>query len=155
MLKWIATAAILASLAGSPVFAQEVAIPQPYQLTSRGVIADAASEAYKDALESCYRGTPGDAPSGAQFLACLKQQYNSAGKTLTAAYDGTVSALKSFPGRAARLRDSQAAWLKFRDENCAFAKAVAPKSDAEAFLYDCLLRTTIERRVELRSLVGD
>ena len=54
-----------------------------------------------------------------------------------------------------KLRGAQSAWTKFRDENCAFARAVAPKGDADEFFYDCLLRATVDRRVELRSLVGD
>jgi len=155
MMKQIAMAAIFILIACQPGRSEESRVPQPYELTSRGVIAEAATEAYKQAIESCYQGTLGDAPHGSQFLACLKQQLRSESETLAGAYSGTTSFLKSSSDQMAKLRNAQSAWTKFRDENCAFARAVAPKGDADAFFYDCLLRATIDRRVELRSLVGD
>ena len=155
MIKRTAMAAIFISIACQWGWSQESRVPQPYELTSRGVIADAATEAYKQAIESCYQGRPGDAPHGPQFLGCLKQQLRSESETLAGAYNATISFLKSSGDQTAKLRGAQSAWTKFRDENCGFARAVAPKGDADAFLYDCLLRATVERRVELRSLVGD
>jgi uncharacterized protein YecT (DUF1311 family) len=141
-------------IAAPSAWAQEHA-PQPYELTSRGVIAADAGEAYRLALESCYHGKPGDAPLGPQFLACLKQQYRNEGGTLAKTFNGALAALKSSADRAAKLRDAQSAWTKFRDSNCSFARAVAPAEETDAFYYDCLLRATVERRIELRSLVGD
>ncbi len=148
----VAAVAIVVLGACAAVRAQE---PTPfYELTSRAVIAEAASHAYKQALEPC-PGTPGSAPQGAKFLACLKQQLRRESETLAGAVNGTAAFLKASPEQTAKFRGAQAAWSKFRDDNCAFARAVAPKSDAELFFNDCLLRATIERRVELRSLVGD
>lgn len=128
--------------------------PPPSQLTSRGNIAWQATEAYKDAIDTCYHGQPGNAPQGPKYLACLKQQLRKESASLDAVYAGTASALKSAPSRIAVLRQSQRAWLQFQESNCAFAKAVAGES-GEEFFVDCMLRSTIERRVELRSLVGD
>ena len=155
MMKQMAMAAIFISIACQSAWSEEIRVPQPYELSSRGVISEAATEAYKQAIESCYQGTPGDSPHGPQFLACLKQQLRSEGETLAGAYSATISFLKSSSDQMAKLRNSQSAWIKYRDENCAFARSVAPKGDADEFFYDCLLRATIDRRVELRSLVGD
>lgn len=155
MMKLMATTAILISIAGTASWAEESRVPQPYELTSRGVIAEAATQAYRDALESCPAGTPGSAPQGPKFLACLKQQLRSENETLAGTYRATVSFLKSTSDRMAKLRNAQSAWSKFRDENCGFARSVAPKEATDEFFYDCLLRATIDRRVELRSLVGD
>ena len=155
MMKLMATTAILVSIAAPAGLAEEGQAAQPYELTSRGVIAAAATEAYKEAIESCPGTEPGSAPQGAKFVVCLKRTLRNENETLTGALNATASFLKSTPDRAAKLRNAQGAWMKFRDENCGFARAVAPQSEREAFFYDCLLSATIERRVELRSLVGD
>jgi uncharacterized protein YecT (DUF1311 family) len=155
MMRLIALSAIISAVACQAARSEAETVPQPYELTARGVISAAATEAYKQAIESCYGGKPGDAPQGPQFLACLKQQYRSESAALAAAYNGSVAALKSSSDRTARLRSSQNAWVKFRDDNCAFARSVAPREQAEESFYDCLLRTTIDRKAELRSLVGD
>jgi uncharacterized protein YecT (DUF1311 family) len=154
MIKTTAIVAMLVLAACRAGWAEEGRPAQPSELTSRGVIASAAAEAYQQALEPC-DGEPGSAPQGPKFFACLKQQLRSEIETLTGAYAATRSFLKASPDQLTKLRNAQNAWSKFRDENCAFARAVAPKDDAEAFFYDCLLRATIDRRVELRSLVGD
>ena len=154
MRKSIPVLGIVALLACPGVRAQDH-VPQPYELTSRGVIAADAGEAYRLALESCYQGKLGDAPQGPQFLACLKKAYRSESGTLAKTYDGTLVALKSSSDRAGKLRDAHSAWTKFRDANCSFARAVALAESADASYYDCLLRATVERRIELRSLVGD
>ena len=83
MIKRMAMAAMFISIACQSGRSEENRVPQPSELTSRGVIAEAATEAYKQAIESCYQGTPGDAPHGPQFLACLKQQLRSESETLT------------------------------------------------------------------------
>ena len=155
MIKPTAIAAFVILVTCKASWAEENHVPQPYELTSRGVIAQAATEAYKEALEPCTEGTGGNAPQGPKFLACLKQQLHDESEKLTDAYNVTSSFLKSSADQTKKLRSAQGAWIKFRDENCGFARAVAPKGEAEEFFYDCLLRVTIERRVELRSLVGD
>jgi uncharacterized protein YecT (DUF1311 family) len=65
-----------------------------------------------------------------------------------------MSYLQSMPSQADRLRQSQRSWLQFQTANCEFAKVVAGEN-ADSSYYDCVLRSTIDRRVELRSLVGD
>ena len=155
MMKLITTTASLILIACKVSWAEESHVPQPYELTSRGVISEATTEAYKQALEPCSEGAPGNVPQGPKFLVCLKQQLRSESETLAGAYSATISFLKSSSNQTAKLRNAQSAWIKFRDDNCAFARAVAPKGNADEFFYDCLLRATIDRRVELRSLVGD
>jgi uncharacterized protein YecT (DUF1311 family) len=108
--------------------------PQPYELTSRGNIARSATEAYKSAIESCYRGTTGNQPHGPQFIACLQQQIRREAAELDAVYSGTISYLRSSPDQIARLRQAQRAWLQFQNENCAFARAAAPRGYADEFL---------------------
>jgi len=155
MIKLAAMAAMLLLVASQSARAEDDHAPRPSELTSRGVIATAADEAYKEAIDSCYRGKAGNAPHGPQFLACIKQQQRSESENLAAALKATASFLKSSADRTARLRNAQNAWTKFRDENCAFARVVAPRDEADELFYDCLLRATIDRRIELRSLVGD
>jgi uncharacterized protein YecT (DUF1311 family) len=155
MMKLTATAAILVCAAGQAAWAEEGQAAQPSELTSRGVIAAAATEAYKEAIDSCPGIEPGSAPQGPKFVACLKRKLRSENETLVKTLNATASFLKPIPDRAAKLRNAQGAWIKFRDENCGFARLVAPQGEADAFYYDCLLRVTIDRRVELRSLVGD
>jgi hypothetical protein len=43
---------------------------------------------------------------------------------------------------------------RVQKSNCEFAKAVAGQV-GEEFYFDCVVRSTIERRVELLRLVGD
>ena len=155
MKKLAALMAIMFLIACQTGRAEENHAAKPCELTSRGVISGAANEAYNEAIESCSGGKPGNAPEGPQFLACLKRQLRSENENLAGTYNATASILKSSADKTARLRNAQNAWMKFRDENCAFARAVAPRSNADEFFYDCLLRSTIDRRVELRSLVGD
>ena len=152
----IKTAAmVIVIIMGQLQLAHSEEVPTPSQLTSRGNIAWQATEDYKSAIESCYHGKPGYMPQGPQFLACLKQLVRSESASLDAVYAGTIAYLKSSPSQTARLRQSQRSWLQFQDANCVFAKAVAAKDNLEEVYFDCVLRSTIDRRVELRSLVGD
>ena len=77
MMRLMTMIASLILIACKASWAEESRVPQPYELTSRGVISEAATEAYKQALESCSEGAPGNAPQGLKFLACLKQQLRS------------------------------------------------------------------------------
>ncbi len=153
-MKKTALIAMAAILSAHSHLVQAGEAPPPSQLTSRGNIAWQASEDYKDAVDGCYHGKPGDAPQGPKFLACLKQLLGKESASLDGVYAGSLAYLKSSPNRIAMLRQSQRAWLQFQESNCAFARAVAGDS-GEEFFFDCMLRSTIERRVELRSLVGD
>ena len=93
-------------------------------------------------------------PHGPKFIVCLKQLVRSESTALDAVYAGTAD-LKSSADQTAKLRQSQRAWSQFQDANCGFVRVVAPKDSVEEFYFDCVLRGTIDRRVELRSLVGD
>jgi uncharacterized protein YecT (DUF1311 family) len=152
MIKLTVVTVILVSIPLRLAHSEDV---QPYELTSRGNIAASASEGYKNSIEACYHGSPGFPPHGHQFIACLKQQVSSESATLDAVVSGTISYLRSSPDKTSRFRQARRTWLQFRDGNCGFARAVAPRSDADEFFLDCVLRSTIDRRVELRSLVGD
>ena len=152
MSKPIVFAALLSLAVLMPAQAQEPA--KPSDLTSRGVIDEAARQAYADAIEACAGGASGQMPQGARFVSCLKQKVASERDALAGVYRSTLSFLRSAE-QAARLRSAQGAWVEYRDENCAFAKMVAPKEQADEFFYDCMLKATIDRRIELRSLVGD
>lgn len=76
------------------------------------------------------------------------------GGPLDAVYRARISYLAS-PDQASRLRTAQKAWLQFRDEDCEFIRSVAPRRSEDESFYDCVLKTTIDRRVELRRSVGD
>jgi uncharacterized protein YecT (DUF1311 family) len=127
----------------------------PHELTSRGNITWQSTEEYKRAIGSCHE------THGPQFLACLKEHVRSEAAQLDAVYKGTIDFLKSAPDELAKLRQSQREWLKFQKANCEFARAVAPKDipfsegSPDEFYFDCVLKSTIDRRVEFRSLVGD
>jgi uncharacterized protein YecT (DUF1311 family) len=149
-------AAAVALVASTAIDARAQQLPsvrdtQPWELTSRGNISGQAREHYREAVEDCYRRR-NDLP---QIVACLKQQLRTEDGALNSAYTSSRSILKSSPRDLIKLRDAQRAWLQFRDKNCEFAKLVAPKGHGDEFLYDCLLALTIERRTELRSLIGD
>jgi uncharacterized protein YecT (DUF1311 family) len=152
MKKRIVLAAMLGLAIAMPAQAQQPA--KASDLTSRGVINEAARQAYEDAIEACAGGVVGKMPQGARFVRCLKAKVTSERDALAGVYKSTLSFMRSGE-QAARLRSAQGAWVDYRDENCAFARMVAPKEQADEFYYDCMLKTTIDRRVELRSLVGD
>jgi uncharacterized protein YecT (DUF1311 family) len=142
---------IVAQIAGMPRSAQQQPRAvgrgaRPYELTSRGSIAADVTEAYKSAIEACSRETAGNAPHGSTFVACLRQQIQKESAELEAVYRGTLSYLNSAPSKIARLRRAERAWVQFQDENCAFARDVAPPEYAQEFLYYCELRSTMQNR---------
>jgi uncharacterized protein YecT (DUF1311 family) len=123
---------------------------QPYELTSRGVIADKAQQGYREAIEACTNGG-----SSSPSAACLRRQLQENDKALSVVYKNSIEFLKFNPRQIARLRSVERAWIRFRDANCEFARSVAPQDEGDRFFYDCLLRTTIERTAELSTLIGD
>jgi uncharacterized protein YecT (DUF1311 family) len=127
----------------------------PHELTSRGVISEDARETYRQVVEPCYHGVPDRSAHGAEVLDCLRLQVRREGEILDAVYRARISYLASAPDQAARLRSAQKVWLQFRDENCEFIRSVAPRRSADESFYNCVLKTTIDRRVELRRSVGD
>jgi hypothetical protein len=76
------------------------------------------------------------------------------GSGLDSVYKARISYLGSFPELAATLQNAQTAWLHFRDANCAYIRAVE-RANADESFQDCVLRSTVSRRVELRWSVGD
>jgi uncharacterized protein YecT (DUF1311 family) len=133
---------------------------QPYELTPRGVITSQTTNNYRKAIEDCYIGEPGNAPQGREFLECLKKQVGLQDEDLTGIYEATLISLrlrKNSDEKIKRLQYSQKLWMQFRDANCAFARSVAGKfqfQQDESF-YDCMLRSAVERQVELSRSVGE
>jgi uncharacterized protein YecT (DUF1311 family) len=127
--------------------------PAPSELTSRGIIANAAKEAYSLAIDGCWQRDQGAVTKSGEFLNCLRQQALVEVKALEATF--FAARLKSSPQERLQLEASQSAWGQWRETDCLFARTIAPIERADLFYYDCFLRLTIERRVELKSLVGD
>jgi uncharacterized protein YecT (DUF1311 family) len=138
-----------------PCYSAQSQYNDPHELTSRGIISEDARKTYRQVVEPCYHGVPGKSVHGPEVLDCLRLQVRREGETLDAVYRARISYLASSPDQASRLRTAQKAWLQFRDENCEFIRSVAPRRSADESFYDCVLKTTIDRRVELRRSVGD
>ena len=79
--------------------------PEPYELTSRGTIAFDANQRYKSAIEDCFNGEPGFAPSGPKFLECLERETHIQDATLNEIYRGAVGYLKGSPAKVSRLQE--------------------------------------------------
>jgi uncharacterized protein YecT (DUF1311 family) len=127
----------------------------PHEMTALGVISENVREIYAREVEVCYNEA-GKASRGPKFLDCLQRHVRSQKDALDAIYDARMSYLGSYsPELAASLQHAQAAWLQFRDANCAFIRSTARASYADEAFQNCILRTTIYRRVQLRWLVGD
>jgi uncharacterized protein YecT (DUF1311 family) len=127
----------------------------PHEMTALGVISENVREIYAGEVEVCYKEA-GKASHGPKFLDCLQRQVRSQKDALDAVYDARMSYLGSHsPELAASLQNAQATWLQFRDANCAFIRSIARASYADEAFQNCVLRTTIYRRVQLRWLIGD
>ena len=139
-------------LSWQPTRSQE---KDPHEMTALGVISENVREIYAREVESCYQEA-GKASRGPKFLDCLQGHARSQKDALDATYDARMSYLGSYsPELAASLQQAQAAWLQFRDTNCAFIRSIARASYADEAFQNCVLRTTIYRRVQLHWLVGD
>jgi uncharacterized protein YecT (DUF1311 family) len=126
----------------------------PHEMTAQGVISENVRKAYSDEIEACYREA-GEVARGPAFLDCLKRQVRSEEAALDAVYSARISYLESSPELAAMLQNAQTAWLQFRDANCTYLRSVARAGHADESFQNCVLRTTIYRRVHLRWSVGD
>jgi uncharacterized protein YecT (DUF1311 family) len=125
----------------------------PHERTARGVMTEQVRKVYSDAIEACYQEA-GRVARGPAFLDCLKQQVRSEEAALDAVYNARIAYLGSLSELAATLRNAQTAWLHFRDANCAYIRAVE-RAHADESFQDCVLRSTVSRKVELRWSVGD
>jgi uncharacterized protein YecT (DUF1311 family) len=125
----------------------------PHERTARGVMTEQVRKVYSDSIEACYQEA-GRAARGPAFLDCLKRQVRSEEAALDAVYNARIAYLGSLSELAATLRNAQTAWLHFRDANCAYIRAVE-RAHADESFQDCVLRSTVSRRVELRWSVGD
>jgi len=93
---------------------------------------------------------------GPQFLNCLQRQARNQQDILEAVYSARMSYLRSnAPELAASLQSAQEAWLHFREANCGFVRATARANYADEAFQNCVLRTTIYRRINLHWLIGD
>ena len=106
-------------LSWQPARSQE---KDPHWMTALGVISEDVREIYAREVEVCYNEA-GKAARGPKFLDCLQRQVRSQKDALDAVYDARMSYLGSHsPELAASLQNAQAAWLQFRDANCAFVR---------------------------------
>jgi uncharacterized protein YecT (DUF1311 family) len=127
----------------------------PHEMTAIGVISENVREIYAREVEVCYIEA-GKTARGPKFLDCLKRQVSGQQDALQAIYDARMSYLSSYsPELAESLQKSQTAWTQFREANCAFFRSAARASYADEALLNCVLRTTIYRRVNLHWLIGD
>lgn len=127
----------------------------PHEMTALGVISENVREIYAREVEICYNEA-GKVARGPQFLSCLQRQVRSQQDALDALYSARISYLRSAsPELAASLQNAQEAWLHFREANCGFVRSSARANYADEAFQNCLLRTTIYRRVNLRWLIGD
>jgi uncharacterized protein YecT (DUF1311 family) len=126
----------------------------PHEMTAQGVISERVRATYAQEVQDCYHEA-GQSAHGPQFLDCLTRHARNQEETLDAVFGARMSYLEASPEVATMLRKAQTAWVQFRDANCAYTRAIARPSYAEEALQNCLLRTTIYRRVHLRWSVGD
>jgi uncharacterized protein YecT (DUF1311 family) len=126
----------------------------PHEMTSQGVISEHVREMYAKEIEACYQQA-GQAARGPQFLDCVKRRARQQEDALTAVFSARMSYLEASPELAGTLQKAQTAWVQFRDANCAYIQSIARPSYADEAFQNCLLRTTIYRRVHLRWSVGD
>jgi uncharacterized protein YecT (DUF1311 family) len=126
----------------------------PHEMTALGVISENVREIYAREVEICYNEA-GKVARGPQFLSCLQRQVRSQQDALDALYSARISYLRYSPELAASLQNAQEAWLHFREANCGFVRSSARANYADEAFQNCLLRTTIYRRVNLRWQIGD
>jgi uncharacterized protein YecT (DUF1311 family) len=138
-------------LAGHSARSQE---KDPHEMTAQGVISENVRTMYAQEIEACYREA-GQSARGPQFLDCLKRHARSQEDALAAVFSARMSYLEASPELAATLQKAQTAWVQFRDANCAYLRSIARPSYADEAFQNCVLRTTIYRRVHLRWSVGD
>ena len=127
----------------------------PHEMTALGVIAENVREIYAREVEACY-DQAGKVARGPQFLNCLQRQARNQQDILEAVYSARMSYLRSnAPELAASLQSAQEAWLHFREANCGFVRATARANYADEAFQNCVLRTTLYRRINLHWLIGD
>jgi uncharacterized protein YecT (DUF1311 family) len=127
----------------------------PHEMTALGVISENVREIYAREVEACY-DEAGKVARGSQFLNCLQRQARSQQDILEAVYSARMSYPRSnAPELAASLQTAQEAWLHFSEANCGFVRSSARANNADEAFQNCVLRTTIYRRINLRWLIGD
>jgi len=144
-------------LSWHPARSQQLDLRQkdPHEMTAIGIISENVREIYAREVEVCYADA-GKAARGPKFLDCLKRRVSVQEDALQTIYDARMSYLSSYsPELAESLQKAQTAWLQFREANCGFFRSVAQASYADEALLNCVLRTTIYRKVNLRWLIGD
>jgi uncharacterized protein YecT (DUF1311 family) len=125
---------------------------EAHEITALGVISENVREIYAREVDVCYN----EAAHGPQFLGCLQRQVRSQQDALEAVYNARMSYVGSYSSElAASLQNAQEAWLHFREANCGFIRSAARTNYADEAFQNCVLRTTIYRRVNLHWLVGD
>ena len=84
---------------------------------------------------------------------CAEKEYQAADAALNKVYGQLMSKLDdSFK---AKLKESELAWIKFRDANCEFVAFEVDDGQAYPMVYSgCLRAMTIDRTKELKERLG-
>jgi uncharacterized protein YecT (DUF1311 family) len=134
----------IACLRGAALLAC-LCLPAPAMAQERA-LEDSYSRAYKACMDRSGGVT-------ASMLDCGNAEYTKLDAALNAAYREAANGLA--PGQRNLLRDSQRAWLGYRDTSCSFMTRLGDRgSMASLSDQSCLLRVTAERTRWLKDLAS-
>jgi len=94
--------------------------------------------------------------SGNQFELnqCAAKEYQAADAALNKVYGQLMSKLED--NHKAKLKQSEIAWLKFREANCEFSSFINEGGTAYPMVYNgCLTSMTNDRTKELKAMLED
>lgn len=85
-----------------------------------------------------------------EIMKCQDAELTRQNTRLNAAYAKLLRQLKSIPAAEEKLRDSERAWIKFRDAQCGLIPTVFGDGRADRINYtDCLINMTTARAIDL------
>ena len=119
-----------------------------HEMTSQGVVSERVRDMYAQEIEACYRES-GQIARGPQFPGLSQAPCAQPRRCSGSCFSARMSYLETSPELAATLQKAQTAWVQFRDANCAYLRSIARPSYADEAFQNCVLRTTIYRRVHL------
>lgn len=119
-------------------------------------VAALAHSTPSQAFDAC-----GDAADTATMLACINGDLSIADDALNTLYSELLGKVQHWDkaddvevGFETRLRQSQRAWISFRDAECAFRGSVMEGGSAQPLIeHGCRVVLTKERNVHLRALL--
>ncbi|AQS88700.1 hypothetical protein AA101099_2355 [Neoasaia chiangmaiensis NBRC 101099] len=85
-----------------------------------------------------------------RIMDCQDKELIRQNAALNASYSKLLTQLRTIPLAESKLRDSERAWIKFRDANCDLIPAVFGDGSADRINYnDCVIDITSARVIEL------